>query len=79
MMIVWASKDGKVGIDKVSFGKTKELRLVLKRNGLPQTKTWDITPPSISTVLPNVTDAQRAENTKRLATKTLSVRHTKLR
>ena len=25
-MIVWASKDGKVGIDKVSFGKTKELR-----------------------------------------------------
>ena len=66
-MIVWASKDGKVGIDKVSFGKTKELRLVLKRNGLPQTKTWDITPPSISTVLPNVTDAQRAENTKRLA------------
>ena len=66
-MIVWASKDGKVGIDKVSFGKTKELRLVLKRNGLPKTKTWDITPPSISTVLPNVTDAQRVENTKRLA------------
>ena len=66
-MIVWASKDGKVGIDKVSFGKTKELRLVLKRDGLPQTKTWDITPPPVSTVLPNVTAAQRAENTRRLA------------
>ena len=67
-MLVWASKDGRFGFSKLSFGKQAELTVTLdKEAGDSFTVDIDIVPPAESANLPDVTPEQRAENDRRLA------------
>ena len=67
-MLVWASKDGRFGFAKLSFGKQPELTVTLdKKAGDSFTVDIDIVPPAESANLPEVTPEQRAENDRRLA------------
>ncbi len=67
-MLVWASKDGKFGFSKVSFGKDESLIVKLdKIAGDNYTLDWDLIPPPESVELPEVTLAQREKNNRRLA------------
>ena len=67
-MLVWASKDGRFGFSKLSFGKQSELTVTLdKKAGDSFTVDIDIVPPAESANLPDVTPEQRAENDRRLA------------
>jgi transglutaminase-like putative cysteine protease len=67
-MLVWATKDGRFGYGKVSFGKDAELTVVLdKTPGDSGTVEIDIVPPPESAKTVEVTDEQRAENNRRLA------------
>ena len=67
-MIVWATRDGNVGIQKVSFDEDKEITISLaSRSSLLTPQNFDIVPPSVSAQLPEVTAEQRAENNRRLA------------
>ena len=67
-MLVWASKDGRFGFAKLSFGKQPELTVTLdKEAGDSFTVDIDIVPPTESANLPEVTPEQRAENDRRLA------------
>ena len=67
-MLVWASKDGRFGFSKLSFGKQPELTVTLdKKAGDSFTVDIDIVPPAESANLPEVTPEQRAENDRRLA------------
>lgn len=67
-MLVWASKDGRFGFSKLSFGKQSELTVTLdKKAGDSFTVDIDIVPPAESANLPEVTPEQRAENDRRLA------------
>lgn len=67
-MLVWASKDGRFGFSKLSFGKQPELTVILdKQAGDSFTVDIDIVPPAESANLPEVTPEQRAENDRRLA------------
>lgn len=67
-MLVWASKDGRFGFSKLSFGKQSELTVTLdKKAGDSFTVDIDIVPPAESVNLPEVTPEQRAENDRRLA------------
>ena len=67
-MVVWASKDGKYGFAKVSFGKDGHIDIPLS---IPQNENYsidlDIVPPVERNTLPNVTNEQRAINEQRLA------------
>ena len=67
-MLVWASKEGKFGFGKISFGKDQEITLTLNKSQLDQViEEFDIAPPPEKANLPAVTDEQRAENTRRMA------------
>ena len=77
-MLVWATKDGQIALQQVSFDKDKEVTLTLSPiNGedgavLPSLRgvgggLFDLVPPPVSATLPEVTDEQRAENNRRLA------------
>ncbi len=67
-MLVWASKDGKFGYAKLSFGKDNELTVKLdKKAGENYSIDFDIVPPAESANVPNVTPEQRARNDQRLA------------
>ena len=68
-MIVWASKDGRFGYTKVSFGKDKNVTIQLAYDGkhTPKEQDLDIIPPAENAIIPTVTNAQKAENNKRLA------------
>ncbi len=67
-MLVWASKEGKFGFGKVSFGKDQAITLVLDKQKIDKdTKEFDIVPPPEKANLPAVTEEQRAENTRRMA------------
>ena len=68
-MIVWASKDGRFGYTKVSFGKDKNVTIQLAYDDrhTPKEQDLDIIPPAENAVIPTVTSAQKAENNKRLA------------
>ena len=67
-MLVWASKGEVFGFGKLSFGKEKELTLVLdKKPGDVYSLDLDIVPPAEETRLPEVTPEQRAENNRRMA------------
>ncbi|EJW95886.1 transglutaminase-family protein [gut metagenome] len=67
-MLVWASKDGRFGYAKCSFGKDKELTLVLsKQEGETYKVDLDIVPPVEGANLPEVSDEQRQENDARMA------------
>lgn len=67
-MLVWASKNGRFGFAKLSFGKQPELTVTLdKKAGDSFTVDIDIVPPTESANLPDVMPEQRAENDRRLA------------
>lgn len=67
-MLVWASKDGRFGFAKLSFGKQPELTMTLdKKAGDAFAVDFDIVPPVESANLPEVTPEQRAENDHRMA------------
>ena len=66
-MLIWASKDGKFGYGKLSFGKDAELIVKLdKKAGERHSAAFDIIPPAEGYNLPEVTPEQRANNDKRL-------------
>lgn len=66
-MLIWASKDGKFGYAKLSFGKDTELIVKLDKNaGERHSAAFDIIPPVEGYNLPEVTPEQRAENDRRL-------------
>lgn len=67
-MLVWASKDGKFGYAKLSFGKQGDLTIVLdKKAGESYSTELDIIPPPEGVNMPEVTSEQRAENNRRMA------------
>lgn len=72
-MIVWASKDGRFGWKKASFGKDKELTLTLsKREGITTSldelgESLDIVPPPERVLIPAVPAEQAKHNQQRLA------------
>ena len=66
-MLVYAAAGGKYGFKKVSFGKDKQLAVVLDhREGDGYALPVDIVPPPEKVKLPEVTPEQRAENTRRM-------------
>lgn len=73
-MLLWVSKGGLVATRKVSFGKDKQVKVVLKSKELPDVADLDIVPPPVSAQLPLVTPEQRAENNRRSAYED-SIRH----
>ena len=67
-MLVYASANQHFGLKKVSFGKDKEVTLTLShRPGDVFTDTLHIVPPAEKANQPEVTEAQRKENTLRMA------------
>ena len=67
-MLVWASKDGRFGFQRLSFGKQETLTVTLNhKDGDVFDLDLDIVPPAESANLPAVTPEQRAENDRRMA------------
>ncbi len=67
-VLVWASKDGKFGFQKLSFAKDKELSITLdKDDNSTFDLELDVTPPSESANMPEVSKEAREENNRRLA------------
>ena len=73
-LLVWASKDGKYGYQKASFGKDKAITICLNRNRQTDSKqlvfaeeTINVTPPVESAKMPYVSDEMRKENIRRFA------------
>lgn len=66
-MLVWASKDGRFGFQRLSFGKQETLTVTLNhKDGDVFDLDLDIVPPAESANLPAVTPEQRAENDRRM-------------
>lgn len=66
-MLVWASKDGKFGYSKVSFGKDGEVTIALnKKPGDVETIALDIIPPVDGSIPAEVTPEQKEANAKHL-------------
>lgn len=66
-MLVWASKDGKFGFSKVSFGKDDNVTITLnKKPGDLETVALDIVPPVEGSITVEVTEEQKEANAKRL-------------
>ena len=66
-MLVWASKDGKFGYSKVSFGKDGEVTIALnKKPGDVETIALEIVPPVDGSIPAEVTPEQKEANAKRL-------------
>lgn len=67
-MLVWASKDGRFGYAKLSFGTDEALTVALdKRAGDAYSWKVDIVPPPEGANMPEVTPEQRADNDRRMA------------
>lgn len=67
-MLVWASKDGKFGYGKVSFGQDESVRIVLdKDNSCADDIELNVNPPVESPNIPEVSPEQRAENDRLMA------------
>jgi hypothetical protein len=68
-MLVWASKDGAYGFEKVRFGEDKDVTITLDSpTGHPvSSRLLAIVPPPENVTLPEVTPEQRAENDRRMA------------
>ncbi len=66
-VLVWASKEGKFGFQKLSFAKDKELKITLDKDDNSNFDLeLDIVPPSESANMPEVTKEAREENNRRL-------------
>ena len=66
-MLCWASKDGKYGYSKVSFGTDKEVRIVISDSHPEEAQSLMIVPPPEKVVMPEVTEDQRKANNVRFA------------
>ena len=67
-MMIYASKDGRFGFEKVSYGKDNAADIVLKYeegSDIPHLE-MEVVPPVENAQLPDVTEEQRAENTCRM-------------
>ena len=67
-MMIHVSKDGRFGFKKVTYGKEQEVTIALeyeKGSGIAHIE-MEVVPPVENTQLPDVTDEQRAENTRRM-------------
>ncbi|MBQ8855019.1 MAG: transglutaminase domain-containing protein, partial [Bacteroidales bacterium] len=67
-MMVYATKDGRFGFAKVTYGKDEAVSIVLEYeegSEIPHME-MEIVPPVENAQLPDVTDEQRAENTRRM-------------
>ncbi len=74
-MLLWASKDGKFGYSRCSFGKDREVAIVLRYTGADApAQNFLMVPPPEKVTLPEVTPEQRAQNDARLAQED-SLRH----
>jgi hypothetical protein len=66
-MLVWATKDGRFGYGKVSFGKDDEITIKLdKKPGDTGTVVMDIVPPVDGSITVEVTEEQKNANAERL-------------
>ena len=73
-MLVWASKDGAYGYARASFGKDREVTVVLDKGGAGSSchserseESFTIVPPPEDVTLPEVTPELRALNDRRFA------------
>jgi hypothetical protein len=66
-MLAWASKNGKYGYSKVSFGKDTLVTIALTDEHPFDQQQLTIVPPPEKANLPEVTPEQRAENDRRFA------------
>ncbi len=79
-LMIWASKDGKYGFAKASFGKENIVTIRMDRDArnlagfVAYKDSFDIVPPMGQAVLPEVTPGQRAKNLERFAYED-SIRH----
>lgn len=67
-MLVWATKDGRFGYRKVSFGKDSEVTITLdkKPGDTGEAVTLDVVPPIDGAIAVDVTEEQKEANAKRL-------------
>ncbi len=79
-LMIWASKDGKYGFSKASFGKENIVTIHMNRDArnlagfVAYKDSFDIVPPMGQAILPEVTPEQRAKNLARFAYED-SIRH----
>ena len=66
-MLAWASKDGKYGHSKVSFGKDSLVTIVISGNHPDEMESMMIVPPAEGANIPEVTQEQRKANGERTA------------
>ncbi len=66
-MLAWASKDGKYGHSKVSFGKDSLVTIVITANHPDNSESMMIVPPVGGANIPEVTPEQRQQNNARTA------------
>ncbi len=65
-MVVWASKDGRFGYEKVSFGTDATVTIVLGKEA-EGSLDLDVTPPAEGANIPEVSEELQAETGRRLA------------
>lgn len=67
-MMIYAVKDGRFGLAKVTYGKDEAVSVVLEyeEGSVIPHMEMEIVPPVENAQLPDVTDEQRAENTRRM-------------
>ena len=66
-MMAWASKNGRYGYSKVSFGKDKDVVITISDKHSYDPQSMMIVPPPETANIPEVTPEQRAENDIRFA------------
>ncbi len=67
-MMAYAAKDGKFGFQMIRFGKTDEITITLDHDiNNMESFEFDIVPPVATSVLPEISEDMRAENTRRFA------------
>lgn len=66
-MMAWASKNGRYGYSKVSFGKDTEVTITISDKHTFDPQSMMIVPPPETANIPDVTPEQRAENDRRFA------------
>lgn len=66
-MMAWASKNGRYGYSKVSFGKDTEVTITISDQHTFDSQSMMIVPPPETANIPDVTPEQRAENDRRFA------------
>lgn len=66
-MMAWASKNGRYGYSKVSFGKDTEVTITISDQHTFDPQSMMIVPPPETANIPDVTPEQSAENDRRFA------------